>query len=67
LKKDITHRIAYYTSKVAQYGSIHPAKKRPAAHTYRQRRLMAYKKIMFEQISVRYPNLYEKYIEREET
>jgi hypothetical protein len=50
VKKDVTHRIEYYTRKVAQYGSIHPAKKRPAAHTYRQQRLMAYKVRMHELI-----------------
>jgi hypothetical protein len=51
MKKDITHRIAFYTRKVAQYGSVHPAKKRPPAHTFRCDRLLAYKKRMHELIA----------------
>jgi hypothetical protein len=50
MKKDITHRIAFYTGKVAQYGAVHPSKARPAAHKYRQERLRAYKKRMHELI-----------------
>jgi hypothetical protein len=45
-KKDIINRIAYYTQKVAERGSHHPAKKLPRAYTFRSQRLMAYKKRM---------------------
>lgn len=51
MEKDITHRIAFYTGKVAQYWSIHPAKKRPAAHKFRRDRLMVYKARMHELIA----------------
>ncbi|MEH7419274.1 hypothetical protein V7266_29020 [Neobacillus drentensis] len=51
MKKDITHRIAYYTKKIAEKGSIHPSKKQPRAYTYRSQRLMAYKRIMHELIA----------------
>lgn len=52
MKKDITHRIAYYTRKVAEKGSIHPAKKQPASFKYRNERLKHYKKLMHKQIEV---------------
>lgn len=50
MKKDVTHRISYYVRKVAQYGSVHPAKEPPAAFKYRHQRLRAYKKRMHELI-----------------
>lgn len=49
--KDITHRIAYYTRKVAERGSVHPAHLKPKSHTYRADRLLKYKAMMHEQIS----------------
>jgi hypothetical protein len=48
--KTLPERIAYYLRKVAERGSIHPAKKQPAAYKYRHQRLMLYKKLMHEQI-----------------
>lgn len=45
--KSIEARISYYTNKVAQYGAIHPSKRR---NLYRHGRLMAYKKAMHEMI-----------------
>jgi hypothetical protein len=51
MKKDITHRIAYYTRKVAERMSHHPAKRLPAKYTFRHERLMTYKKRMFELIA----------------
>jgi hypothetical protein len=50
VKKDVSHRIAYYLKKVAERGSIHPAKKQPVRFKYRHERLMAYKKLMHERI-----------------
>ncbi|WP_158211757.1 hypothetical protein [Alkalihalobacterium alkalinitrilicum] len=50
MTKDITHRIDYYTRKVAEKASIHPAKKPPRSYTYRQGRLMTYKKLMHQEI-----------------
>lgn len=49
-RKDVTHRIAFYTGKVADYVSVHPAKKRPKSHTYRPQRLSTYKKAMHKEI-----------------
>jgi hypothetical protein len=51
MKKDVTHRIAYYLKKVAERSSHHPAKKLPAKYTYRHQRLMNYKKLMHELIN----------------
>lgn len=48
--KSLPERIAYYLRKVAERGSVHPAKKQPAAYKYRHQRLMLYKKLMHEQI-----------------
>jgi hypothetical protein len=45
-KKTAIHRISYYTRKVAEKGSIHPAKKQPQSYTYRNARLLAYKAAM---------------------
>lgn len=50
MKKDLTHRIAYYLKKVAEKGSVHPAKKQPRSYKYRSERLMLYKKLMHQQI-----------------
>ncbi|WP_169824058.1 hypothetical protein [Anaerobacillus alkalidiazotrophicus] len=47
--KEVQRRIAYYTRKVAEVSSIHPAKKPPRSHTYRHGRLMVYKKLMFQE------------------
>jgi hypothetical protein len=49
--KSIPHRISYYTKKVAEYGSIHPAKPKPRAYSYRHGRLMVYKKLLHKQIA----------------
>ena len=48
--KTVQHRIAYYTSKVASKGAVHPAKKPPRSHTYRHQRLMQYKEAMMRLI-----------------
>lgn len=50
-RKGIVQRIAYYTRKVAEKSSIHPAKKPPRAHTYRHQRLLKYKAMMHKQIA----------------
>ncbi|MDQ0254896.1 hypothetical protein J2S74_002278 [Evansella vedderi] len=41
--KTVAHRIAFYTGKLADYVSVHPAKARPRRHKYRQQRLKQYK------------------------
>lgn len=51
--KTIDQRIAYYLRKVAERGSIHPAKVVPAKYTYRNYRLMLYKRLMHQQIEAR--------------
>jgi hypothetical protein len=51
MNKNITYRIAYYTKKVAEFGSIHPSKKQPKSYTYRHKRLMSYKKLMSQKIN----------------
>ncbi|MCL6571730.1 MAG: hypothetical protein K6T88_08585 [Bacillus sp. (in: Bacteria)] len=51
MKKDVTHRIAYYVRKVKERTSHHPAKILPAKYTFRHERLMVYKKRMFELIT----------------
>jgi hypothetical protein len=48
--KTIDQRIAYYLRKVAERGSLHPAKAVPAKYTYRNYRLMLYKRLMHQQI-----------------
>lgn len=48
--KSIPHRIAYYTRKAAEYGSIHPARVKPKAYRYRVERLMVYKQLLHKQI-----------------
>lgn len=50
MSNDVSSRIAYYTRKVAERGSHHPAQKLPAKYTYRNYRLMLYKRLMHEQI-----------------
>ncbi|CEG29600.1 hypothetical protein [Bacillus sp. B-jedd] len=50
MKKVLDRRIAFYTRKVADYGSIHPSKVRPARHKHRHSRLMCYKALLFNQI-----------------
>jgi hypothetical protein len=51
MNKNVTHRIAYYTKKVAQKVSIHPAKMQPRSYTYRNKRLLQYKKLMHDEIA----------------
>ncbi|MBS4191781.1 hypothetical protein KHA94_16445 [Bacillus sp. FJAT-49705] len=46
--KPISERIAFYTKKVAERFSVHPAKDMPRKYTFRHERLMAYKKRMHE-------------------
>lgn len=50
MKRDVAHRISYYLKKVAEKGSVHPAKKQPRSYTFRSERLMIYKKLMHEAI-----------------
>jgi hypothetical protein len=50
MSKDVVERIVYYTRKVAEKSSVHPAKKQPRAYTYRHQRLLKYKALMHEQI-----------------
>jgi hypothetical protein len=52
VNKDITHRIFFYTKKVAERMSIYPSKALPAAYTYRSQRLSLYKKLMDERIAL---------------
>ncbi|BCB04770.1 hypothetical protein KH172YL63_29030 [Bacillus sp. KH172YL63] len=51
MKKEIVHRIAYYTRKVAEKSSVNLAERHPRWFTYRHQRLMAYKKLMHDQIN----------------
>lgn len=53
MMKTIDQRIAYYTRKVAERVSHHPAKAVPAKYTYRNYRLMLYKRLMHQQIESR--------------
>jgi hypothetical protein len=46
MKKDVTQRLAYYTRKVAERVSFHPAKKLPLKFTYRNERLIVYKRLL---------------------
>jgi hypothetical protein len=50
IRKDITHRIAYFTCKVAEKGSVHPSRKQPRSYKYRNERLLLYKKLLHERI-----------------
>lgn len=50
--KSLSQRIAYYTKKVAEKGSIHPAKKQPASYKFRNERLQLYKKLMHKEIEI---------------
>lgn len=43
----IDKRIAYYTRKVAEFGAVHITNRR---NQYRQERLLAYKKLLHQQI-----------------
>lgn len=49
--KDVSHRIAYFTRKLAQFGAHHPAKKQPRSHKYRHQRLMQFKDAMHKLIA----------------
>jgi hypothetical protein len=51
MKNDVTRRISYYLKKVNERMSHHPAKILPAKYTYRQERLIQYKKRMNELIN----------------
>jgi hypothetical protein len=62
VKKDITHRIAYYLKKVNERMSHHPAKNLPEKFKYRNERLMLYKSKMHGQIEKNYPSLYKKHM-----
>jgi len=62
VKKDITHRIAYYLKKVNERMSHHPAKLLPAKFTHRNERLMLYKTLMHRQIESKHPYLYKKHM-----
>lgn len=48
MNKSVCHRIVYYTKKVAERSSIHPAHKLPRAYTFRNQRLLQYKLILKE-------------------
>ncbi|GIP64545.1 hypothetical protein J32TS6_31000 [Virgibacillus pantothenticus] len=48
-------RIAYYTKKVADFGSIHPSKRR---NPYRHERLLLYKKLLHEKIYENRPSAF---------
>jgi hypothetical protein len=48
--KTLDQRIAYFTRKVAERLSHHPAKALPAKFKYRNYRLMLYKRLMNQQI-----------------
>lgn len=51
MRKDVTHRIAFYTRKVAEKFSVHPAKALPRNYKYRSERLMVYKQRMHKLIA----------------
>lgn len=51
MEKQLVHRIAYYTKKVAERSSVNKAEKLPKWYTYRHERLMTYKKLMHQQIT----------------
>lgn len=51
MNKDVSRRIAFYTRKVAEYGSVHPAQVRPRSYKYRSGRLTLYKKLMHDVIA----------------
>jgi hypothetical protein len=50
MNKGLNHRISYYTRKVAEKASVNLAEKHPRWSTYRNQRLMAYKRLMHSQI-----------------
>lgn len=49
--KPITKRIRYYTRKVAQYGALHTARRKPLWYKRRYQLLLAYKARMHELIA----------------
>jgi hypothetical protein len=51
VKKELVHRIHYYTRKVAERSSVNKAERLPRSYKYRHQRLMTYKKIMHQQIT----------------
>jgi hypothetical protein len=51
MKKDVTHRIAFYTRKVTERMAHHPSEVLPAKFIHRQERLMQYKKLMHQLIA----------------
>jgi hypothetical protein len=50
MQKPITYRIEYYTRKVKERTSHHPAKALPTSYKYRSERLRLYKSLMHQQI-----------------
>lgn len=58
--KTSVDRIPYYLCKVAEFGSIHPSKKR---NPYRHQRLMNYKYAMHQIIESENPEAYKRYKE----
>jgi hypothetical protein len=51
MKKELVHRIAYYTRKVAEKSSTNLVEKHPRWYTCRHQRLMTYKRLMHNQIN----------------
>jgi hypothetical protein len=50
MNKELIQRISYYTRKVAEKASVNLAEKHPRWCTYRNQRLMTYKRLMQDQI-----------------
>jgi hypothetical protein len=50
VNKELINRISYYTRKVAEKSSVNLADKHPKWSAYRNQRLMAYKRLMHDQI-----------------
>jgi hypothetical protein len=50
VNKELIDRISYYTRKVAEKSSVSLAENHPKWFTYRNQRLMAYKRLMHNQI-----------------
>jgi hypothetical protein len=50
MNRELIHRISYYTRKVAEKSSVNLADKHPKWFTYRNQRLIAYKRLMHNQI-----------------
>jgi hypothetical protein len=50
-KKTIVNRVAYFTRKVKEKVSVHPAKVQPRAFKYRNQRLTLYKSLLDKEIA----------------